>query len=705
MFFTVLILLLGFVTVYIVSIRRVTRTLQDYNQDIIRTSADKSSASMNEVIRSGLLDLVRDKADLSDRTFSDFEKSIASIALATAKLYENPERNAPHPVPAPDPQNNGILSVQTLYAEGVSPEDPAVMEEAELLGNLEGLLYALNDRDSDMVSCYFGSAAGIVIQADMIAGKKFDDEGNLLPLNPWERPWYSGSLETGRLYFTPITHDYHTGRPSIMCGIPVYQGGKFRGAAGAGMYLDGIEDMISRVNIGETGNAFIMNQEGQVLFSTYEDGLLQVSDEETDLLDMQDEGIRSLVRSAVQKEAGVDLLNIDGTSCCAAYAPMKTVGWTFFIILPQEEVDAPSKQLLADLNLLSDQAGKSTDKMIQNAFNVLVLVLLISLFLTVIAALILSSRVTNPIRKLTDKVSALRRQEPVTSWDLGSDDETQLLADHFETLTEEARVYVENLQSVTAEKERIGAELNIATQIQVSMLPSIVPPISNRDDFGIYASMDPAREVGGDFYDFFLIDEDHLGLVIADVCGKGVPAALFMMASKIILANNAMMGKSPAKVLEDTNNAICSNNKLDMFVTVWFGIMELSTGKITAANAGHEYPVIMNADGRYELVKDNPHGFAVGGFPEEEYTEYEWQLRPGQKLFLYTDGLPEAMTKDREPFGTDRILEVLNADTARSPKETLEAMSAAVGQFVGDAEQFDDLTMLAFEYLGNDRKG
>ena len=211
--------------------------------------------------------------------------------------------------------------------------------------------------------------------------------------------------------------------------------------------------------------------------------------------------------------------------------------------------------------------------------------------------------------------------------------------------------------------------------------------------------MTPAKEVGGDFYDFFLIDSDHLCMVIADVSGKGVPAALFMMASRIILANNAKMGKSPSQILTDTNAAICSNNREDMFVTVWLGILELSTGKLIASNAGHEYPALMQADGKFELYKDK-HGFVIGGMDGVRYKEYEMQLRPGAKLFLYTDGVPEATDANDELFGTDRMLEALNSDLGAKPEDILKNVRAAVDGFVKDAEQFDDLTMLCIDYKG-----
>ena len=247
---------------------------------------------------------------------------------------------------------------------------------------------------------------------------------------------------------------------------------------------------------------------------------------------------------------------------------------------------------------------------------------------------------------------------------------------------------------------RIESELNLASAIQADMLPNIFPPFPERTEFDIYASMTPAKEVGGDFYDFFLVDEDHLCMVIADVSGKGVPAALFMMASKIILANNAMMGKSPAQILTETNAAICSNNREEMFVTVWLGILEISTGKLTAANAGHEYPVVKHGNGAFELLKDK-HGFVIGGMDGVKYQNYELMLEPGSKLFLYTDGVPEATDAQNELFGTDRMLAALNQEPSASPEQVLKNVDSSVKEFVKEAEQFDDLTMLCLEYKGN----
>ena len=278
--------------------------------------------------------------------------------------------------------------------------------------------------------------------------------------------------------------------------------------------------------------------------------------------------------------------------------------------------------------------------------------------------------------------------------DISNIREIQELGASVEKMETDTLRYMQNLMRVTAERERIDTELSLASRIQANMLPNIFPAFPDRTEFDIHASMTPAKEVGGDFYDFFLIDEDHLGLVMADVSGKGVPAALFMMMAKILLYNYAMLGGTPSEVLEHLNSTICKNNEDSMFVTVWFGIYTISTGKVIAANAGHEYPIIKHADRGFEILKD-PHGLVIGGIEGMKYRDYEFVLEPGDMLFLYTDGVPEATDADENMLGIEDLLKTLNTVPHHSAKELLEAVHADVERFVGSAPQFDDLTMLA----------
>ena len=278
-------------------------------------------------------------------------------------------------------------------------------------------------------------------------------------------------------------------------------------------------------------------------------------------------------------------------------------------------------------------------------------------------------------------------------------DEVENLSLVMADMERDLTAFEEGLARITAEKERINTELALATRIQADMLPNIFPAFPERPEFDIYASMTPAKEVGGDFYDFFLVDDDHLALVMADVSGKGIPAALFMMASKILLNNFTVSGLSPAQVLQTVNDQICANNREEMFITVWLGILEISTGTLTAASAGHEFPVLEQSGGPFDLYRDK-RGFVIGGMEGMRYRDYSIALRPGDRLFLYTDGVPEAKDGEGRMFGLERMLRALNADPEVQPKQVLSHVREAVDGFVKSAEQFDDLTMLCLEYLG-----
>ena len=261
--------------------------------------------------------------------------------------------------------------------------------------------------------------------------------------------------------------------------------------------------------------------------------------------------------------------------------------------------------------------------------------------------------------------------------------------------------YTNHMTHITAERERVRTELHMAEEIQRSMIPREFP---HRTEFDLFAYMTPAREVGGDFYDFFMTDDEHLAVIIADVSDKGVPAALFMMSSKILINYRARQGGTPAEILTDVNAQICLSNTSKMFVTVWMGILDLSTGVMTCANAGHEYPFFRNADGTFHMIRDK-HGFIVGGLSGTKYTDYELKLEPGDAVFVYTDGVPEANDSNEELYGMERLKNALNMASGENPQTILEQVRTDVESFVKDAKQFDDLTMLCVAYNGKVMSG
>lgn len=252
-------------------------------------------------------------------------------------------------------------------------------------------------------------------------------------------------------------------------------------------------------------------------------------------------------------------------------------------------------------------------------------------------------------------------------------------------------------QEITAEKESISTELSIATHIQTSMLPCIFPAFPEREEFDIFATMSPAKEVGGDFYDFFMVDERHLALVMADVSGKGVPAALFMVIGKTLIKDHTQPGRELSDVFGEVNDILCASNSEGLFITAFEGVLDLVTGELRYVNAGHEPPYIAQNGEPFALC-EVPAGFVLAGMEGMRYRAGSMTLAPGDMLFQYTDGVTEATDASHQMYGTERLTAVLAANSGRSPTQILPAVKADIDAFVGDAPQFDDITMLCLEY-------
>ncbi len=346
--------------------------------------------------------------------------------------------------------------------------------------------------------------------------------------------------------------------------------------------------------------------------------------------------------------------------------------------------------------------------------NYLLRCVLFTLLLTVAASaagmFLMRRYITRPVRRLaqatkefTPEENGTYSAEKISKVEVRTRDEIGDLSRDIRSMQERIVENADNLARMTAEKERVSTELDLAKNIQASLLPDVFPAFPDRHEFSLYASMTPAREVGGDFYDFFLIDDDHLALVIADVSGKGIPAALFMAVSRTVIRDQLMSGCNPVRALERANAQLCSENPHMMFVTVWLAVVEISTGKGVACNAGHEHPAVRRAGGAFELVKYK-HDMPAGFIPDTVYHSREFELRPGDTLLVYTDGVPEANNPQTELFGADRMMETLNRYADAEPEELIRRIYEAVASFENGADQFDDITMLAVKYHGQENE-
>ena len=307
--------------------------------------------------------------------------------------------------------------------------------------------------------------------------------------------------------------------------------------------------------------------------------------------------------------------------------------------------------------------------------------------------------VTKPVGKLTAFTQEITKTGTFENQhiDIKTGDEIESLSQSFNFMLAELENYIANLSKVTAEKERIGAELDIAKHIQASMLPCIFPAFPERKEFDIYATMEPAKEVGGDFYDFFMVDDTHLAIVMADVSGKGVPAALFMVIGKTLIKDHTTPGRDLGKVFTEVNQLLCESNSEELFITAFEGVLDLVTGEFVYVNAGHEMPFICKAGGDFEPYKIRA-GFVLAGMEGMKYRAGSMTLEPGDKIFQYTDGVTEATNLKNELYGMNRLGAILNKVKGGTPNDILPAIKKDIDEFVGDADQFDDITMLCLEY-------
>ena len=693
----------AFAIIGILQLRTSARVASETNISQNAAVKQRSQETISDLTYEDMLNTITLAAKSADGEFWTMKHDFTMLGLQVKDIFEHPDKYGEREVYPPDPEKAGEYSLQLIFGNKEAAEDPETRVMVRKLANLEPMMTEIVRGNTNYTrDCYIALPNGTSLALDTVANEKFDENGEILPLDPTVRPWYVSAVEAGEFCFTLAVHSYYLEHPEVEYGYPVYVNGELVAVLQGSTMLSVIQNFISDVWVGDNGFSIMVSDEGQLVYSPRESGELEmVNDMSTDIRDTGNEGLAALIQDALDQDSGLGKVEIDGESYYAAFARMSSIGWTLITFVPQSEVEQPTEALLTEMDKISANASEQYNRSFRRSSLLILIVVLLLIANASVAAVSFSGRITNPIHVMTQRIEDVTGDRFVFKMDdvYRTGDEIEILANTFGHLSDQMEEYLRNILTMTAEKERVGTELALAARIQADMLPNEFPAFPDRQDFHVYASMTPAKEVGGDFYDFFFVDEDHLALVIADVSGKGIPAAMFMMMAKNMLQTQAMTGRSPQEVLNTVNQLICKNNQEKMFVTVWFGILDLVNGILTAANAGHEYPMLKQPDGPFELIKDK-HGFVLGGIDRVRYKEYELHLEPGSKVFVYTDGVSEAQNSGKELFGRDRIIQALNTAMDESPEGILQAVNKAVADFVGEEEQFDDLTMLCIEYRG-----
>jgi len=604
----------------------------------------------------------------------EVSKTVAFESERVGKIIAEMERNAV----------DLALAGYHFYESGIYSENLGISVSVKNFASFPSAVgggiwfepYAL-DGSTQRVCYYafFDPSTGIVRHDSEFLSEEYDYHTQI---------WYTtiASLVEGE-YTTAWTAPYFEkiGTISLMTtvGAGIYnENGQFIGMSTVDWQIQSMVDRLSAIK--PTENSFVLlasPRDDYIISNTHEGGTGQTGSSlqslpwYSDLIYNDDDSV-SIGRFT---QGGIEYIS---------FSRLFGNGWLFSIQIPSREIFSGIERR-------------------NNQFTIIIAVSFLTLLF--LAAYLLSRLINRPLHKLTSGVAELgsgnlNKQIEIPSIKTNTKDEIVMLAMAFNKMTIDLKASIEQSARERAEKERIGAELDVAAKIQASMLPCIFPAFPDRSEFDIYATMQPAKEVGGDFYDFFMVDENTLAVVMADVSGKGVPAALFMVITKTLIKNNAQYGKSPREVFDTVNNLLCENNDTNMFVTAFLGYLDIPSGKFIFVNAGHNPPLLKRSNTDFERLDIKP-GFVLAGIKGKSYEQSEIRLNMGDMLYLYTDGVTEAFNTQDELFGDSRLLSSVNKYKDSSLVELLHGLRKEIDLFAGDAEQADDITMLALKISGN----
>ena len=697
-----------FAVLGVIQFSRFAELLSESGSEQDRIVADTTTKTMYNTATGSFQKYVEADAEIIDNEFWLMKHDVEMLSKGVQEILEHPDEYAEKPVSIPLASDKGKLTAQLLFSSDADKGDKEMMSSIRKLANLNDQMSYIVGTSETINDCLIALPGGATLYMDRHPEQKIGDDGKVLPFNSDRRPYYVGAYLTGKTYFAPTNYDYFNDSMEMMLGVPVYVKGRLAAVVAGSRLLSGMEDMIKRMDLSDGSFICLINESGNIIYSQRKNGELAISDQNRgSMLVSPNVELVDFLQKALEGGKGYEQLEIDGESTILAYAPLKTVGWTLLLGISDRELEKPAKDLVKRMDVISNETMAQTGYISKQTQLIIILIAIVLIAFSVFFSLQNADRLVRPIMELKNAGIRFIEREAIEvetapnyfgSLNLFTGDEIEDLWVTMQDLEINIVTSVRSLKRVTAEKERIDTELSVATKIQSDMLPQIFPAFPERSEFDIYSTMTPAKEVGGDFYDFFLIDDDHLALVMADVSGKGVPAALFMVIAKTIIKNVTLTGKykGPGEILYDVNNKLYEGNDESMFVTVWLGILTISTGHLVSANGGHEFPAICRKGGQYELIKDE-HGPGLGMFDDVDFEEWEGDLKSGDMLFLYTDGVPEATDSQSELFGIDRMLKAL--DDSRE-EENLQGMLGKVREhvdsFVGYAPQFDDLTMTIF---------
>ena len=648
--------------------------------------------------------LARERAKVVYSQLKRLEDRTRLLSVWVGDILDHPDNYPPQQVSFPRAENAGIITAQLELAPNA--DYGALQETIGLVANATPFMVRLSEYTGEGTVVSLGAEEGFYISADTESDKHLTPDGAPVLFDARTRPWYKKAKEAGKVVFTDVYNDLYSGKMRLGCAAPYYRNKKFAGVAVLAFYLSAMSDAEALAGeekkvLYETDTCFVVDGKGRVLF--LKDDFHIFPDMKIGQPIGNYAGMTDAVKAMTAREEGVRSVSINGKDYLIAFSPIPEVGWSSAVAIAAGDIVLTKDKARQDVLTIAKNNVESMDRFITRLILFMIAALIISVAAFRKLGRKLGDHFSKPILELSDGVREIAGGNLDKKLTITASNEIELLADNVNNMTADLKTYIADLSKATAEKERLTTELSVARNIQEGMLPKIFPGFPGIKEIDIYASMHAAKEVGGDFYDFYMVDEEHLAVTIGDVSGKGVPAALFMVVAKTVLQNSMRLLKKTealGEVMARANDRLCQDNEENMFVTVFMGLLNIKTGEFCYVNAGHNRPLLRCGTAGVSFLPktDTCMMAAMDGltFPVRKL-----QMNPGDFLFLYTDGVTEAMDPEGNLF-SDKKLETLlgTVPPDMETKDVLTLVSQAVKAHAGSAEQSDDVTMLGLLYKG-----
>ena len=664
---------------------KLKNTINNSNIEVEKKIEDVSSKTLYDNYRMVLELVATEEVNALDFVFDAIDLDLDYLAEIVSDAYENNNTSDFKLLP-PDKEDNGEVTAQLIFEPNVNQNSKEIKDEVNILSSISEDLI-LNVIYSDQVSrCYVVTESGIMVMADNTPSNKYDENGNLKTLMHHGKEWFKNAMESDKVIMSDVVLDVLTNNKTLVLLKSFTVNGVKKGVIAFEIYTNLLTEKDVGLKIQEEFSVFVFDKKGGVIFTSekYENNIFDEGDTVEDYV--LSGGRNHIDGKCIYK----------GKSNLIHYISVDDTDWTMAVLVEEEkikkEIENLSNLFVENNDKLINDIDNRTTNLIQSVTFALIVLLIISFVL----ANIVANSVSHPLNQLIEGISA-SNVENLQKIEIDDRiEEFKNLSITFNAMIDKIKNYVANIELITGEKEAIKAELNVARTIQQDMLPKNFNKINLRKDINISAINIPEDEVGGDFYNYILVN-NKLYLIIADVSGSGIPAALFMARANYLINSAIKLSNSPKVILSYVNSELAKKNEENYFVTISIYYIDLNTRKVISANAGHENPIIIKKNNEVVMLTEKKNA-PIATKEGLIYEENEFSLEEGDALFLYTDGVVEAINDKEELYGEERLLNILKDTKDKSADEIINKVKESVSSFSNVPEQYDDITMLCFKF-------